>query len=193
MYVGRRAPPWRRVLVPFTGSRHDVAALELAGRIAARDPAVSLTVLQVVAPGRTRRGRRGGRAQSALDPARVTPRLVDGEAPVDTALEELQRTPDDLVVIGASEGWELQERLAAQPASMLIVRRGAPVAVAPRSPPRPEPSEAQGPERVARCSGRRRARCVLQRPTPRRGPWGPLLTLWRPACCARQPPTRSAA
>ncbi|MBX3469104.1 MAG: cation:proton antiporter [Planctomycetes bacterium] len=142
VYVGRRPPPWRRVLVPFTGGPHDLAALELAGRIASRDPAVSLTVLQVVAPGRTasESAQAAAGLVAAMDPARVTPRLVDGEAPVDVALEELQRTPYDLVVIGATEAWELEprllgathERLAAQPVSMLIVRRGEPAAVAPK-------------------------------------------------------------
>jgi Kef-type K+ transport system membrane component KefB len=134
VYVGRRPAPGRRILVPYTGGPHDRAALELAGRIAERNQDVVVTVLHVVKPGRTEAEPRQGVATivEPMGPERVTLKIVESAEPLEVALQEVQQGYD-LVVIGASEAWELEprlfgthhERLAELPVSMLIVRRAA--------------------------------------------------------------------
>jgi Kef-type K+ transport system membrane component KefB/nucleotide-binding universal stress UspA family protein len=138
VYVGRRAPPWSRVLVPFTGGPHDRAALELAGRIAASGSA-EVTVLHVVRPARdASEARLGVEALVApMGPDRVTLRVVESADPLAAVVEAGREV--DLIVVGASGDWGLEptflgaqhERLAELTASMLIVRRGADSAPAP--------------------------------------------------------------
>ena len=127
------APP-RTILVPYLGSKHDRLAMELAGRMARRAK-VAVTVLHVVAPGRSGGG---GDAKTATDrvfadpgqPMPVTMRVVEHDSPVDAVIE--QAASFDLVVIGVAEEWGLEshllgfraERMAREvKRSMLIVRK----------------------------------------------------------------------
>ncbi|MBI3304472.1 MAG: cation:proton antiporter [Deltaproteobacteria bacterium] len=132
--------PPRRILLPYTGTAHDRAALILAARLARRWGA-QVTVLHVVRPGRPQ-PRIAQEARHVLDqewpePAGGSSRLVVLESPhpVETVLQEAARY--DLTVLGVGEEWQLAphvfglrpERIAARcPSSLLIVRsRGQPV------------------------------------------------------------------
>lgn len=124
VYLPRHFRPWRRVLVPYLGSVHDLAALDLARRIAASGDA-EVTLLHVVAG-----DEQDASAADALAsvPGVLLQRVVTDE-PLDTVVLEAGRAYD-LVVVGVSETFGLQptllgtshERLAREcPASMLIV------------------------------------------------------------------------
>lgn len=125
----------REVLVPFLGGKHDVLALELAGRLAGAASA-KITVLHVVDPTRPdvpklavqdevdRVYAESGQAQA------VRVRVVKDVSPVDAVLQIAGGF--DLVVLGISEQWGLEshlfgwrpERIAiGSPASLLIVRK----------------------------------------------------------------------
>ena len=147
----------RSILVPFLGSKHDHLAMELAGRMARRTEA-AVTVLHVVAPGRTNQS--GGDAQSATDrvfndPGHkrpVTMRVVEHESPVDVVIE--QSAEFDLVVIGVAEEWGLEshflgfraERMAREvSSSLLIVRKHGTFAAARGRPPAGVPTESAAP------------------------------------------------
>jgi Kef-type K+ transport system membrane component KefB len=118
--VARHFAPWRRVLVPFAGGRHDEAALALAARLARHDVAVQ--VLRVVTP---------GHPAPALPAIPLPVQTVEaGDAP-SVVVDEARTGAYDAVVIGASDAWGLRpalfgrhhERLAAEcPATLLIVR-----------------------------------------------------------------------
>jgi nucleotide-binding universal stress UspA family protein len=125
VYVARRAPPWKRVLVPFARGPHDRAALELAGRLA--NGTTEITVLHVVAPGKPRDH---GRAVE-MGPEKMTLKVVECDDPID-ALATEARTGYDLVIVGASDNWGLEPRLfgarhervaEACAGSVMIVRR----------------------------------------------------------------------
>ncbi len=124
VYLPRHFRPWRRVLVPYLGSVHDRAALELARRIASSGDA-EVTLLHVVPE-----DEQDSTAADALAsvPGVLLQRVVTDE-PLDTVVLEAGRAYD-LVVVGVSETFGLQptllgtshERLAREcPASMLIV------------------------------------------------------------------------
>jgi nucleotide-binding universal stress UspA family protein len=126
--------PLRRILLPYTGSVHDRAALTLAARLARRFDA-QVTLLHIVRPGRVQ-PRMEQEVQHALtqefsEPAGGRTRLVVKESsrPVETVLQEA--VGYDLTVLGVGEEWRLAphvfglrpERIAAQcPSSLLIVR-----------------------------------------------------------------------
>jgi Kef-type K+ transport system membrane component KefB/nucleotide-binding universal stress UspA family protein len=112
--------PAARILVPFAGTAHDLAALRLAGRLAERLGA-ELTVLDVTRPG----------APGPPPPAGVRSdvRVVESSSPIDAVIAEAAR--HDLTVLGVGEGWQLEpqafglrsERLASEcPSSLLVVR-----------------------------------------------------------------------
>jgi Kef-type K+ transport system membrane component KefB len=123
-----------RVLVAYAGGPEDLAALELARRIA-RAPGTSLTLCHVVPPGDTDRRRRGreqianalqdlaedrresrgdskARAvgqvldEPGVDPGSIHVRLVEHSSPPDAVLDECRRGYD-LVVIGMHVRWGL--------------------------------------------------------------------------------------
>ena len=138
VYLERSFRPWARVLVPYRGGLHDIAALDLAARIA-RTTGAEITLLRVVPPGTG-----SGAPETAPDvstdsfPDNVTLRVVSAADPVE-ALVTVAREGFDLVVVGVSETWGLDpspftirhERIAREcPASMLIVRRYADPATA---------------------------------------------------------------
>ncbi len=129
--VGRGTPvPPRRVLVPFQGSRHDRAALELAARIQASTGA-AVTVLEVSS------GRRAAAARGCVESLhdaglRANIESVSTPSPAAAALE---RSHDvDLVVVGVGREWGLRpqrvgfgfnaERLIRECAASLLVVRG---------------------------------------------------------------------
>ncbi len=126
VYLERSFKPWTRVLVPYRGGLHDVAALSLAQRIA-RTTGAEITLLHVVAPGAD------AAATRESFPDNVELRVVPSGDPVE-ALVDVAKEGFDLVVVGVSETWGLDpspfsvrhERIAREcPASMLIVRRHA--------------------------------------------------------------------
>lgn len=138
VYLARTFSTWKRVLVPFSGGRHDLAALQLAQRLA-RNLAAEITILHVIKPERSEADPRLGLSGMAdpLGPENVHLKVVEHPDPQQAAVEEA-RQGYDLVIIGASEAWGLEptlfstrhEQLAyACPASMLIVRQGGEASV----------------------------------------------------------------
>jgi nucleotide-binding universal stress UspA family protein len=138
IFIERSGPfPPRRILLPYTGTVHDRAALALAARLTHRF-AAQLTILHVVHPGRPQ-PRLEQEAQSVLvqefpEPAGGYTRLkvVESDRPVQIVLQEA--TDYDLTVLGVGEEWQLEphvfglrpERIAAQcPSSLLVVRTRA--------------------------------------------------------------------
>lgn len=102
----------RRVLVPFQGSPHDRAAIELAQRVLRRTGA-DVTILHVHPP----EGSHGlGARQLTEDTfqetpeARVTVRVVVDPSPEDAVLAEAHKGYD-LVIAGAGREWGLEQRV----------------------------------------------------------------------------------
>jgi len=143
VFIDRNSPfPPQRILLPYTGTVHDRAALALAARLTHRFGA-QLTILHMVRPGRPQ-PRLEQEAQNVLiqefpEPAGGHTRLqvVESARPVETILQEAGGY--DLTVLGVGEEWQLEphvfglrsERIAAQcPSSLLVVRtRARPAAV----------------------------------------------------------------
>jgi Kef-type K+ transport system membrane component KefB len=140
----------RTVLVPYLGGKHDLLALDLAGRIA-RNARASLTVLHVIPPSRSK-GDAVLHARSIVDrtfadPTQPTPvhfQVIEDDSPVDAVIQSAGQF--NLLVIGVEEQWGMQsqlfgfrpERIAREAAtSLLIVRKYAGPVVAPTAPPRP--------------------------------------------------------
>jgi nucleotide-binding universal stress UspA family protein len=136
--------PLRRILLPYTGTAHDRAALALAARLTRRLGA-QVTLLHVVRPGRAQprveQEVQNALAQEFPEPAGGSTRLMVKESahPVEMVLQEAAGY--DLTLLGVGEEWQLDphvfglrpERIAAQcPSSLLIVRT--------RKEPVPEPS-----------------------------------------------------
>jgi nucleotide-binding universal stress UspA family protein len=120
--IDRGNAPWRRILVPHSGSEHDDGALELARR-AVSNGAASLVVLQVVQP-----GERAPALAGLPDGARVV--VVHSADPIAAATDEAARGYD-LLIAGVWRDWGLEpawfgpreERLArTKTASLIIVR-----------------------------------------------------------------------
>jgi nucleotide-binding universal stress UspA family protein len=142
--VDRGLKDLKRILVPYLGSEHDRAALALARRIG-ENIGANITVLHIVVPER-QTGSLG--AQESLrqefrdgaGPAqrfdvvfKVMPHAVPSEAVIDESARGY-----DLVLIGAGKEWGLEHRsfglqreaiLARAKPSVLVVRKGEPVAV----------------------------------------------------------------
>jgi K+:H+ antiporter len=143
VFIDKNSPfPPRRILLPYTGTVHDRAALALAARLTHRCGA-RLTILHVVHPGRPQ-PRLEQEAQNVLvqefpEPAggHTQLRVVESLHPVEAVLQEAANY--DLTVLGVGEEWQLgphvfglrPERIVAQcPSSLLVVRtRARPVPV----------------------------------------------------------------
>jgi Kef-type K+ transport system membrane component KefB len=140
----------KTILVPYLGGKHDLLALELAGRIA-RNAQASLTVLHVVPPKRSEsEGVLHARSivdRTFSDPTQPTPihfQIIEDESPVSAVIQTASQY--DLLVIGVEEQWGMQsqlfgfrpERIAREAAtSLLIVRKYAGPVVAPSGSPQP--------------------------------------------------------
>jgi nucleotide-binding universal stress UspA family protein len=126
--------PPGRLLLPYTGTRHDRAALTLAARLVRRY-GTQATILHVVRPGRAQpqieQEAQEALAQEFPEPGGGVTRLVvvESATPVETVLQEASRY--DLTLLGVGEEWNLaphvfglrQERIVSQcPSSLLIVR-----------------------------------------------------------------------
>ena len=138
VFIDRGGPfPPRRILLPYTGTVHDRAALTLASRLARRGGA-QVTLLHVVRPGRAQprleQEVHSVLAQEFPEPTGGCTRLVVVEStrPVETVLQEA--TGYDLTMLGVGEEWQLEphvfglrpERIAVHcPSSLLIVRTRA--------------------------------------------------------------------
>src|SRR5262249_8466951 len=123
MDKGGSFPP-RRILLPYTGTLHDRAALTLAARIVHRYGAQA-TILHVVRPGRSQpqveREAQAALAQEFTEPGGGATRLVvvESSQPVETVLREAAGY--DLTMLGVGEEWNLaphvfglrQERIVA--------------------------------------------------------------------------------
>jgi Kef-type K+ transport system membrane component KefB len=116
--------PPRRILVPFSGTAHDRAALRLGTRLAARIGA-AVTVLRVSRPGAPALPV----SIESVRQAGLETRVIESATPVDTVIREA--AGHDLVVLGVGESWELEpqafglrsQRLAEEvPSSLLVVR-----------------------------------------------------------------------
>jgi Kef-type K+ transport system membrane component KefB len=128
----------RSVLVPYLGGKHDLLALDLAGRIA-RNSQAALTVLHVVPPQRaatdTVLHARSIVDRTFADPTQPTPvhfEVIEDGSPVDAVIRNSAQY--DLLVIGVEEQWGMQsqlfgfrpERIARETGtSLLIVRKYA--------------------------------------------------------------------
>lgn len=139
---GASLPP-KRILVPYTGTVHDRAALALVARLVRRQGA-HVTILHVVRPGRPepRFAQDAERilAEEYPDPVNGTTslRVVESLHPVEVVLQEAKGY--DLTVLGVGEEWQLNphlfglrpERIAVHcPSSLLIVRTRAQTAPQP--------------------------------------------------------------
>ncbi|MGD0389910.1 MAG: cation:proton antiporter [Tepidisphaeraceae bacterium] len=140
----------RTVLVPYLGGKHDLLALDLAGRIA-RNARASLTVLHVIPPRRSVTDAvlhaRSIVDRTFADPTQPTPihfQVIEDESPVDAVIRSASQ--HDLLVIGVEEQWGMQsqlfgfrpERIAREAAtSLLIVRKYAGPVVTPTTASRP--------------------------------------------------------
>jgi nucleotide-binding universal stress UspA family protein len=156
----------RRVLVPFMGTPHDQAALELARRML-ETSATRVTVLHVVDPAR-HASVPGLGARDAVSTAfheangaEVEFRVVESDAPADAVLAEAA-AGYDLVVVGLGRDWGLEprafgiqrERLLVEcPISLLVVRQAITAAEralqaksAGSGPDHPKPQVALGSE-----------------------------------------------
>jgi Kef-type K+ transport system membrane component KefB/nucleotide-binding universal stress UspA family protein len=120
--IDRGNAPWRRILVPHSGSEHDDGAVELARR-AVSNGAGSLVVLQVVQP-----GEHAPALADLPDGARVV--VIHSTDPIAAAADEAARGYD-LLIAGVSRDWGLgpewfgrrEEQLArTETASLIIVR-----------------------------------------------------------------------
>ncbi len=134
----------KTILVPYLGGKHDLLALELAGRIA-RNTRASLTVLHVVPPKRSESDAvlhaRSIVDRTFSDPTQPTPihfQVIEDQSPVAAVIQTAGQY--DLLVIGVEEQWGMQsqlfgfrpERIAREAAtSLLIVRKYAGPDVAP--------------------------------------------------------------
>jgi nucleotide-binding universal stress UspA family protein len=128
----------KTVLVPFLGGKHDILALELAGRIA-RNANATATVLHIVPPHRAESdavlNARSIVDRTFADPTIPTPihfQVLEDPSPVDAVISAAKEY--DLLVIGVEEQWGMQsqlfgfrpERIAREAtANMLIVRKYA--------------------------------------------------------------------
>jgi nucleotide-binding universal stress UspA family protein len=139
---GASLPP-KRILVPYTGTVHDRAALALVARLVRRQGA-HVTILHVVRPHRPEpRFKQDAErilAEEYPDPINgaISFRVVESLQPVEVVLREAGGY--DLTVLGVGEEWQLtphlfglrSERLAVYcPSSLLIVRT--------RAQPTPQP------------------------------------------------------
>jgi Kef-type K+ transport system membrane component KefB len=146
----------KTVLVPYLGGKHDLLALELAGRIA-RNAGATLTVLHVVPPKRSASEAvlhaRSAVDRTFADPTQPIPvhfQVIEDASPVDAVIRVAK--DHDLLVVGVEEQWGMQsalfgfkpERIAREATtSMLIVRKYVgPAAITPVSS-RPAPAAAQ--------------------------------------------------
>lgn len=142
--VDRGLAEVRRLLVPFHGTVHDRAALELARRLA-QQVGADVTILHVVKPKRRTEdaslGAQGtvdevfeGEEGGALRKSKVTFKVVEHLSHADAALEEAARGYD-LVLVGVGHEWGLTQRrfglhperlIQECPTSLLVVRRHEP-------------------------------------------------------------------
>ncbi len=145
----------RTVLAPYLGGKHDLLALDFAGRIA-RNGRAELTVLHIVPPARSQTDAvlhaRTAVDRTFADPSQPTPvhfQVIEDQSPVDAVIQQAGQY--DLVVIGVEEQWGMQsqlfgfrpERIAREATtSLLIVRKYAGPAV-PSNPTRAEISTLQ--------------------------------------------------
>jgi Kef-type K+ transport system membrane component KefB len=124
--IDRGNSPWRRILVPHSGSEHDDGALEFARR-AVSNGAGSLVVLQVVRP-----GERAPALADLPEGARVV--VVHSADPIAAAADEAARGYD-LLIAGVSRDWGLEpawfgprevQLARTATASLIVVRKHAP-------------------------------------------------------------------
>jgi len=139
--IDRGLREMRRVLVPYLGSDHDRAAVQLARRLALHG-GVEITLLHVVTPERKLRSEVESQITETVEsgpagPVKVSLKLVEHAKPVEAALEESQQGYD-LVIVGVGSEWGLEQRVFGMlpeqivqhcPTSLLVVRDyAAPVA-----------------------------------------------------------------
>jgi nucleotide-binding universal stress UspA family protein len=137
IFFSRQGPPWRRILLPFTGGPHDRLALDFVRIIV--ESGASATVLHVVDPDnpvrdapRLRTAEVGG-----FRDERVTLKVVPSWDPVGEIVRE-STNGYDLIVSGIATGWgngappvgKHHERMARESdASLLLVRKYVPAEV----------------------------------------------------------------
>jgi len=140
----------KTVLVPYLGGKHDLLAIELAGRVA-RNAQASLTVLHIVPPRRSESDAvlhaKSIVDRTFSDPTQTLPvhfQVLEDQSPVDAVITAAGNY--DLLVIGVEEQWGMQsqlfgfrpERIARQAqTSLLIVRKYAGPFVPTASHPTP--------------------------------------------------------
>ncbi|MGH7502676.1 MAG: universal stress protein [Longimicrobiales bacterium] len=134
IFFSRRGPPWRRILLPFTGGPHDRLALEFVRAIV--ESGASATVLHVIDPDRSptdaprlRTAETGG-----FRDERVALKVVMSWDAVGEVVRE-STAGYDLIVSGVASTWGVgaqpigkhHERIARESdASLLLVRKHVP-------------------------------------------------------------------
>jgi nucleotide-binding universal stress UspA family protein len=134
VFIDRGLKQVSRVLVAYAGGPEDLAALELARRLASA-PGVSLTLLHVVSPGEFGQPGRGRAqidevfAEPGAEGSTVRVLVIEHASPSDAVLEEASRGYE-LIVLGMRERWGLgtgvlslrrQRVMAEAPVSILAV------------------------------------------------------------------------
>lgn len=139
IFFSRQGPPWRRILLPFTGGPHDRLALEFVRVIV--ESGASATVLHVVDPDRSEEDAPRLRTADVggFRDERVTLKVVASWDPVGEIVRE-STNEYDLIVSGIATGWgagappigKHHERIARESdASLLLVRKHVPAEVPP--------------------------------------------------------------
>jgi Kef-type K+ transport system membrane component KefB len=140
----------KSILVPYLGGKHDLLALDLAGRIA-RNAKATLTVLHVVPPQRSESeavlNARSIVDRTFSDPTQPTPihfQVIEDQSPVAAVIRAAGE--HSLLVVGVEEQWGMQsqlfgfrpERIAREAeTSLLIVRKYAGPIVGSSEPSHP--------------------------------------------------------
>jgi nucleotide-binding universal stress UspA family protein len=134
IFFSRQGPPWRRILLPFTGGPHDRLALDFVRVIV--DSGASATVLHVVDPDRSEQEvpRLRTADVGGFRDERVALKVVSSWDPVGEIVRE-STNGYDLIVSGIATGWgngttpigKHHERVARESdASLLLVRKHVP-------------------------------------------------------------------
>lgn len=135
IFFSRQGPPWRRVLLPFTGGPHDRLALDFVRIIV--ESGASATVLHVVDPDRSEQEAPRLRTTEVggFRDERVTLKVIASWDPVGEIVRE-STNGYDLIVSGIATGsgngatpiGKHHERMARESdASLLLVRKHVPV------------------------------------------------------------------
>lgn len=132
VYIERRQHEWRRILVPFVGTKFDRAALRMVERVASGETQLAITLLHVRSPNDRRSPDMMPEVLHEPTGSQVTLKVVYDDYPVDVAIAE-SKQGYDLVIVGLGREWGLHqpwfgmhsERLLSESDTSLLIVGGA--------------------------------------------------------------------